>query len=327
VDDLLICCNNKDKLNEFKINLSKRFEMTNLGKLKYILGIQVEEKNKNLKIHQEQYIYELLKKFNLCDSKTYNTPMESGIVIKKTSDDENVANVPYASLIGSLLYLSNCTRPDITYAVNKLSSYNAKPSEFHWKCAKRILKYLKLTAKFGLTFKPSKTWNLTGYTDSDYANDLDTRKSTTGYIIQLNGSTISWNSKRQQTIATSTAESEYMALFETVRELVWCNKLINELVKHTYTINLGCDNQSTIKLAKNPVMHQRTKHIDIKYHYVRNEIIDHNIKLYYLPSKSMLADILTKPLPRPQFEKLKTKIFQSNVEETNENENKIIGEY
>jgi len=253
--------------------------------------------------------------------------MESGIILQKFKDNEVIANVPYASLIGSLLYLSNCTRPDITYAVNKLSSYNAKPSEFHWKCAKRILKYLKLTAKLGLTFKQSKTWNLTGYTDSDYASDLDTRKSTTGYLIQLNGNTISWNSKRQPTIATSTAEAEYMALFETTRELIWCNKLINELVKNTYDLNLACDNQSTIKLAKNPVMHQRTKHIDVKYHYIRTQITNYNICLYYLPTKSMLADILTKPLPRPQYEKLKTKILQSNIKENEENENKIIGEY
>jgi hypothetical protein len=238
--------------------------------------------------------------------------MEVGLQLHKFQENDIESNQPYASLIGSLLYLSNCTRPDITYAVNRLSSFNAKPTELHWNYAKRILRYLKKTNDFGLILKKTDIFNISGYSDADWASDLDTHRSTTGYLITLNSNPISWNSKRQSTVATSTAESEYMAMYETICEMVWVNKLVSNLTTETYTLNLFYDNQSSIHIAKNPVMHQRTKHIDIKYHFIRECIYKMNIKLNYLESKLMIADILTKPLPFPQFTELRSKLLNDS---------------
>jgi hypothetical protein len=309
VDDLLIISENINEITSFKEKLSKRFEMTDLGELKYILGIEVEILPEMIKIHQRNYINELVTKFGLQDSKTVNTPMEVGLKLQKFQENDIETKQPYASLIGSLLYLSNCTRPDITYSVNRLSSFNAKPTELHWNCAKRILRYLKKTNDLGLTFTKSNNLNISGYSDADWASDLDTRRSTTGYLVTINSNPVSWNSKRQSTVATSTAESEYMAMYESIREVIWINKLVSNLMAEKYLLNIFCDNQSSIHIAKNPVMHQRTKHIDIKYHFIRECIYKMNIKLGYLESKLMTADILTKPLPFPQFTELRFKLL------------------
>jgi hypothetical protein len=297
---------------KFKEKLSNRFEMTDLGELKYILGIEVKITPGFIKLLQKNYINELINKFGLQDSKTTNTPMEVGLQLHKFQENDIESNQPYASLIGSLLYLSNCICPDITYAVNRLSSFNAKPTELHWNYAKRILRYLKKTNDFGLILKKTDIFNISGYSDADWASDLDTHRSTTGYLITMNSNPISWNSKCQSTVATSTAESEYMAMYETIREMVWVNKLVSNLTTETYTLNLFCDNQSSIHIAKNPVMHQRTKHIDIKYHFIRECIYKMNIKLNYLESKLMIADILTKPLPFPQFTELRSKLLNDS---------------
>jgi len=283
--------------------------MSDLGKLKYILGIEVEYYNNDIKIYQRKYIEDLVEKFKQIDANTYNTPMEAGVHLKKQQEGELITNHPYQSLIGSLLYLSNCTRPDITFAVNKLSSYNANPTELHWKCAKRILNYLKKTKDYGTRFTKSTYFEINGYSDADWANDLDTRRSTTGYLISINLNPVSWNSKRQSTVATSTAEAEYMAIYETIREVLWIKKLLNDLKIDEFKINVLCDNQSAIHLSKNPIMHQRTKHIDIKYHYIRECIQQHDIIIKHIESQMMTADIFTKPLAFPIFSKLCGKVL------------------
>jgi hypothetical protein len=309
VDDLLIASENLDIIINFKKSMTQRFEMSDLGEMKYILGIEVLQLNGSIKITQTNYIAELIKNFKLDDARTYNTPMEANIKLIKNESDKKPLEHPYASLIGSLLYLSNCTRPDITFAVNKLSSYNSNPNETHWKCAMRVLRYLKKTSELGITYSKSNDFILNGFSDADWANDLDTRRSTTGYFVTLNKNPISWNSKRQSTVATSTAEAEYMAIYETVRELLWVKKLMTDLMFRTNSVKIFCDNQSAIHIAKNPVMHQRSKHIDIKYHFIRQKVSENSIELNYLPSEVMTADILTKPLPFPSFTELRLKLL------------------
>lgn len=282
--------------------------MSDLGELKYILGIQVDQTKEGIKIHQEQYINELVNKFNMADCNGVNIPMDPGLTLVKHQSEDEIIDVPYASLIGSLLYLSNCTRPDVTYAVNRLSSFNANPTEIHWKAAKRVLRYLKQTKTKGLFYSKNNLNELHGFCDSDWANNLIDRRSTTGYLFMLNGNVISWNSKRQTTVAASTAEAEYMALFEGTKEMIWLLKLLGHLNENTDSNNLACDNQSAIAIAKNPVHHQRTKHIDIKYHFIREKVNLGLFKLYYLPSKEMLADILTKPLPLPAYSYIADKL-------------------
>jgi hypothetical protein len=167
IDDLVIASEDILIINSFKQKMTETFEMTDLGELKYILGIHVEQSLNFIKIHQRNYIRELVTKFKLEDSRVFNTPMETGLHLRKCQDDSEIVDKPYASLIGSLLYLSNCTRPDITFAVNRLSSYNAKPTEQHWKSAKRVLKYLKNTEELGITYTASDKWEICGYSDSD----------------------------------------------------------------------------------------------------------------------------------------------------------------
>jgi len=174
------------------------------------------------------------------------------------------------------------------------------------------LNYLKKTKDFGLVYKRDELVSISSFSDADWASDIDSRKSTTGYFVSINGGPISWCSKKQSTVATSTAEAEYMALYETVRESIWVNKLLNDLKVKNIKINLYCDNQSAIHIAKNPVQHQRTKHIDIKYHFIRECIRDSEINTKYLESKMMIADILTKPLAYPQYCELRSKLLNDS---------------
>ena len=308
VDDLLIASQNMALISEFKKKLESRFEMSDLGPLKYILGIQVTQSEGQITINQEHYIDELVQKFNMPDCKGYNTPMEVGAKLVKATDSDTITSAPYASLIGSLLYVSNCTRPDITYAVNRLSSFNANPTNTHWKAAKRVLRYLKDTKTKNLVYGKNNDDVLHGYCDSDWGSNTDERRSTTGYIFFLNGNAISWNSKRQKTVAASTAEAEYMSLFEASRELIWLEYLLSDLGETPETKKISCDNQSAIELAKNPVHHQRSKHIDIKYHFIREKVKDEVFELVYHPSQEMIADVLTKSLPFATFSKLISKM-------------------
>jgi hypothetical protein len=304
VDDLLIASQSLTLINEFKKKLAERFEMSDLGELKYILGIQVSQKSGRITISQQHYVDELLEKFKMPECKGYTTPMEPGAALVKATESDTIVDAPYASLIGSLLYLSNCTRPDITFAVNRLSAFNAQPTTQHWQAAKRVLRYLQETKDKGLVYTRNSDNTLAGYSDSDWASDKGDRRSTTGYFFMLNGNAISWNSKRQKTVAASSCEAEYMALFEAVKEFTWLSKLLEDLGEPLEKFVVHCDNKSAIELAKNPVHHQRSKHIDIKYHFIRERVQAGAFELQYLQSNEMIADALTKPLHFPAFSKL-----------------------
>lgn len=209
------------------------------------------------------------------------------------------------------------------YAVNALSKFNNNPGEQHWIAAKRVLRYLRGTTKCGLLFNGnmkseinnklsnSKCNNsLIGYCDSDWAGDIDEGKSTTGYCVMLNNNLISWNSRRQRTIAQSSAESEYYAITEVVNELKWIDSLLNELkIEVNKPITIYCDNQSAIAISENDVLHNRSKHIDIKHHYIRNEIKNEFIQMKYVQSNEQKADIMTKSLSKQQFTYLRDKMM------------------
>ena len=185
VDDLLLACDNDNILTKFKNILQNKFEMTDIGPLKYILGIQISQSINGIKLYQEQCIEKLLKKFKFEDCKGSKIPMEVEIQLHSAQPNDIVTNAPYASLIGSLLYISNCTRPDITYAVHRLSSFNAYPTENHWKAAKRVLRYLKETKHQGLFYKRNDISSFHGYCDTDWANDPDSRRSVSGCIFSM----------------------------------------------------------------------------------------------------------------------------------------------
>ena len=212
---------------------------------------------------------------------------------------------PYRELVGSLIYLANATRPDIAFAANTLSRFCNNPGKGHWQAAKRVLRYLKKTTHYGLTYTKDGE-KLKAYTDSDWAGDTDDRKSCSGNILVLSGAAISWKSKKQASVALSTMEAEYTALSEVSREIIYMKRLLThmgfyDLVKTP--ISVYCDNQSAIKLSKDAVFHKRSKHIDISFHFTRELVENNEIVVEYLETHCMPADILTKSLVKCKHEK------------------------
>ena len=200
------------------------------------------------------------------------------------------------------MYLSICTRPDISYAVGSLARYMANPTTVHWQAAKGVLRYLAGTSDYGITFGAGAAdLNLLGYCDADYAGDIDTRRSTTGYVFLYNGGAITWQSKRQQTVAVSTTEAEYMAAAAAVKEGLWLRKLLGDLHLETKTINIMADNQSAIKLLRNPISSLRSKHIDVIHHFARERVMRQEVAFHYTSTDTMIADILTKALGGDKF--------------------------
>lgn len=249
----------------------------------------------------------MLKKFGLEGANTVSTPADLNVKMEKNDGASQPADQKiYQSLVGSLLYAAMATRPDIAQAVAAVSKFNSNPSEAHLTAAKRILRYLKGTANFGLKYQRSGKMEFIGYSDADWAGDKDDRHSTTGNVFMMAGSSVNWLSKKQSVVALSTAEAEYIALSTATQEAVWLRRLLEELGVHKEkpTVIME-DNQGAIAIAQNPVNHSRTKHIDIRHHYVREAIQDGIITLEYCSTKEMVADLLTKPLPKVQFQKLR----------------------
>ncbi|GBP47094.1 Copia protein [Eumeta japonica] len=229
----------------------------------------------------------------MLECKEASTPVECKLDIEKseTCDTE----IPYQQLIGSLMYLAVQTRPDISFSVSFLSQFNKCHTNVHWKYAKRILRYLKKTKSFCLKYVKGET-ELVGYVDADWASNSVDRKSYTGYCFVLSGSAISWESRKQRTVALSSMEAEYMAIAEACKEAIYLRMLLCELTGNLRTVKLYNDSQSAQKLVANHVCHRKSKHIDIRYHFVKDVINDKVINLQYLPTTAMPADFLTKAL-------------------------------
>jgi hypothetical protein len=201
------------------------------------------------------------------------------------------------------MYLAVATRPDLAYSVSALTRFMSKPTLAHWQAAKGVVRYLAHAPGKGITYCGNST-ELKAFCDADYAGDLDTRRSTTGYVFLMNGGAISWNSKRQPTVAASTTEAEYMAAAAAVKEGLWMRKLLNSLDVRPGVVDINCDNQSAIKLLKNPIFSARSKHIDVLHHFARERVLRKEVAFHYISTKEMLADILTKPLPTEQHQEL-----------------------
>lgn len=297
VDDFFVFSNNKTETNHLKSMLGKNFVLKDLGIVKECLGMSVnfDKENCSVTLSQEKYIDKLLSKFNMTDCKTVNTPMEVNLKCKKENINCNSQN-PYQQLIGSLMYLVVMTRPDIAYAVSYLSQFNNCNTEEHWVYAKRILRYLKKTKNLGLKYSNIKNNNIEGYVDADWSNDVNDRKSYSGFCFMLSGSVISWNCSKQKCISLSSTEAEYVSLSEACKEAVYLRNLQHEVTDRMYTITLYNDSMSAQKLLLNPVFHNKTKHIDVRYHYCREIVNDNIVSVNYLCTSDMPADLFTKSL-------------------------------
>jgi len=307
VDDSLLIGEER-LLNELKTELNTEFKMTEEGEVKNLLGIRINRSESTLSLDQEVYIDAVAERFDLNTCKTSQTPME----VNFKENEERVSdylpdNVKYQQLIGCLLYINRCTRPDISFAVTYYSQKNKEPTQADWINAKRILRYLVGTKTLKLNYnKDNDNINnskLVGYSDASYAEDKKNRKSITGYTFMKNGGAISWRSKKQSITTLSSTEAEYVALTMTAQECLWLIKLQNEIENTNEAVIIYEDNQSTIKLAENFVNSDRTKHIAVRMHFIRDQIENNLIKLKYIPTTDQIADVLTKPLGRIQHEK------------------------
>lgn len=239
--------------------------------------------------------------------KAIRTPVDASTkLFKAVASDTDIDHKLYQSAVGSLLYLSIATRPDITFAVNNVAKFCAKPNKQHWSAVKRIFRYLKGTPQYGLLYKKGASDSCLGYSDADWGGDLDDRKSTSGYIFQIGETAISWRSKKHTCVALSSAEAEYVALSSAAQESLWLQQLFADLTKEpTKSMVIYEDNQSAIVMAKDPQFHGRSKHINIKYHFIREQVTKGSLELKYCRSANMVADIMTKGLTGECFEKLR----------------------
>lgn len=311
VDDLLILSNNEKQKKRLKTQLKKQFNMKDLGKAHFILGFEIckDSKNETISVDQSLYLKNMLKRFGMEDCKKASTPFALGQILtkdmspKSEEERETMKKVPYREAVGCLLYASQGTRPDICHAVGIVSRFSNDPGQAHWIAVKRIFRYLRGTLDKKLLFKKSQD-SLIGYADSDWANDRDDRRSTTGYIFCESGTAISWNSKKQPTVALSTTEAEYMAMSSAAQELLWLTQLRAEITgKQLDSVPLYCDNRGAIQLSCNRILSPRVKHIDIRHHFLREKVEEGLIDIQYVDSKNNAADVLTKPLPIEHFNK------------------------
>jgi hypothetical protein len=308
VDDILLAGKSDRRMAEVKTTLSDEFNMKDMGELHYFLGVKIIQNTETGEIWMGQSVYtsNVLTKFGMTDSKSVRTPVDVSTKLVKDDGSEKIDKVKYQSAVGSLLYLSTRTRPDIAFAVSNVAKYCAEPTMQHMIAVKRIMRYLNGTRNLGLLYRRDEENKFIGYSDADWAGNLDDRKSTSAYIFQMGGAAISWRSKRQGCVALSTAEAEYMALASAAQEAVWLRQLLSDLkVKPDSPTLIFEDNQASICLAKNPQYHGRAKHIDIKYHFVREQVVNGNIEVKYCRSEDMIADMLTKGLSYVQFDKLR----------------------
>ena len=309
VDDMILGARSEAKLEEVKKKLNQKFQMKDLGLLHHFLGVTADQDRSTGRIWlgQPSYAEKLLHKFGMEDSKPVRTPVDPGVKLVQCVNEDDVQNQKtYQAVVGSLLYLSTKTRPDIAYAVGSVARFCAKPTKEHWTAVKRILRYLRGTVNLGLLYSGNAPPECICYSDADWAGDVGDRKSTSGYVFLLGDGAISWKSSKQSCVALSTAEAEYVALSAAAQEAIWLQQLISELLnKDIQETTVLEDNQAAICLAKNPQVHGRTKHIDIKFHFIRDLVDSGRIKLAYCPSEDMVADMMTKGLPMVQFEKLR----------------------
>ena len=312
VDDIVIISDSIALTNQFKSQIAQEYKVKDLGKLKYFLGIEFSQKAGHIQMSQSRYCKKVLERFGMLDCNPAKIPCEKNVHdqlrANKSSPIFKDAK-KYRELVGSLIYLEQVTRPDISFVTNILGQQMANPTQFHWELGLKTLRYLKGTQGFTLNYRRADSMQLTCFADADWGNGLD-RKSQSGYLCYLNtnSSPISWSSRKQNLVATSTCNAEYVALSEAGCESIWLQKVCEFIDLHQlnyYPAQLYCDNTGAIALCYNPCHHKRSKHIEIKYHHVREHVLQGTFTLDHVASKENFADGFTKPLTYPLFKKFK----------------------
>jgi hypothetical protein len=307
VDDIVFGGMSDPMVKMFVNQMQSEFEMSLVGELTYFLGLQVKQMEDTIFISQSKYAKNIVKKFGMENANHKRTPAATHLKLSKDEHGVSVDQSLYRSMIGSLLYLT-ASRPDISFAVGVCARYQAEPKMSHLNQVKRILKYVSGTSDYGILYSHGEDTRLLGYCDADWAGSADDRKSTSGGCFFLGSNLISWFSKKQNCVSLSTAEAEYIAAGSSCSQLLWMKQMLGEYNVQQDVLTLYCDNLSAINISKNPIQHSRTKHIDIRHHFIRDLVEDNIVTLEHVATENQLADIFTKALDASKFETLRGKL-------------------
>ncbi|WJX64416.1 hypothetical protein P8452_49197 [Trifolium repens] len=307
VDDIVFGGMSNTMVQHFVKQMQSEFEMSLVGELTYFLGLQIKQMEDTIFISQSKYARNIVKKFGMDNATHKRTPAPTHLKLTKDEKGVSVDQSLYRSMIGSLLYLT-ASRPDITYVVGVCARYQADPKVSHLTQVKRILKYVNGTSDYGIMYSHCENSILYGYCDADWAGSAEDRKNTSGGCFFLGTNLISWFSKKQNCVALSTAEAEYIAAGSSCSQLVWMKQMLKEYNVEQDALTLYCDNMSAINISKNPVQHSKTKHIDIRHHFIRDLVENKIVTLEHVGTKEQVADIFTMALDAVQFEKLRGKL-------------------
>lgn len=311
IDDITLASKSPSAIDKYVQLLSQHFKCRDLGPTRFLLGVAIERDRptRTLKLHQHQFILDLLEKYGMSDCKPVQTPLPPKLVLShsmspSTQEEKDLmSEVPYLSAVGSLQYLAIMTRPDIAHSVSYLARFNSNPGPEHWKALKHLFRYLKGTADHKLTYKGDLSSNelFLTYTDASHGDCVDTGRSTAGYVTMMAGGAVGWYSKLQTIVALSTTEAEYMAAVEAGKEIAWMRNILSEFgygVKEPSILKM--DNQSAITVSKNPEHHGRMKHLDLRLYWLRDKVEYGMLCPDFIPSGDMIADCLTKCVPAPK---------------------------
>ncbi|GJX50138.1 retrovirus-related pol polyprotein from transposon TNT 1-94, partial [Tanacetum coccineum] len=300
VDDIIFASTNTAMCDEFANQMTNKFKMSMMGQMSFFLGLQISQSPRGIFINQSKYASEIVKKYGLHSTDSVDTPMIENKKLDEDLQGKPVDATLYRGMIGSLMYLTS-SRPDLNHVVCLCARYQAKPTEKHLQAVKRIFRYLNGTINMGLWYSKDTDMSLTAYADADHAGCQDTRRSTSGSAQFLGDKLVSWSSKKQKSTAISSTEAEYIALSGCCSQILWMRSQLTDYGFKFNKIPLYCDNKSVIALCCNNVQHSRAKHIDIRYHFIKEQVENGIVELYFVRTEYQLADIFTKPLPRERF--------------------------
>ena len=303
VDDIIFASTNPKACKLFAYEMNSTFKMSMMGQMSFFLGLQVFQNPRGIFINQSKYALEILKKFGFDTCTPIDTPMAERPDLDEDRGGKLIDPTRYRGMVGSLMYLS-ASRPDIVFAVCMCARYQARPTDKHLHAIKRIFRYLQGTIHMGLWYPKDSGFKLTAFADADYAGCHDTRRSTSGSAQFLGNRLVSWSSKKQKSTTISTTEAEYIALSGCCAQVLWMRSQLRDYGFVFNKIPMYCDNQSAIALCCNSVQHSRSKHIDIRHHFIKEHVERKVVELYFVETKYQLADIFTKALPKERFSTL-----------------------
>ncbi|GKB94069.1 retrovirus-related pol polyprotein from transposon TNT 1-94 [Tanacetum coccineum] len=307
VDDIIFASTTPELCDQFSKIMCSKFKMSMMGKISFFLGLQISQSPRGIFLNQSKYALESLKKYGMESSDPVDTPMVEKSKLDEDTQGKAIDPTHYRGMIGTLMYLT-ASRPDLTFAVCMCARYQAKPTEKHLHAVKRIFKYLRGTVNWGLWYPKDSSIALTAYADADHAGCQDTRRSTSGCMQLLGDRLVSWSSKRQKSAAISSTKAEYIAMSGCCAQILWMRSQLTDYGLGFNKIPMYCDNKSAIALCCNNVQHSRSKHIDIRFHFIKEQVENEVVEIYFVKMEYQLADIFTKALCRERIEFLINKL-------------------